>query len=336
VARAALLSKTDLLTEMVGEFPELQGEMGGVYAEKAGEHPPVARAVKEHYRPRFSSDAVPEQDEGAVVSLADRLDTLAGCFGVGLKPTGAADPYALRRQCLGVIAIVMQKDYRLSLRWMLERAVSGVRDRVEAAMLRKAREKEEKRAKRKKTKPKVIEKVDPFEEKLVDDLMAFFAGRLRQRFAENTRMDVVDAVLSAGMDDMTEAAMRVRALSEFAQQAAFEDLATAFKRAANIIKDFDGGQLDESLFNQAEERELHKVYLTVAPKFDERVASRDFPGAMTLLAKELRGPVDRFFDTVLVNDPDDPARQANRKALLSNIEALFGRIADFTRLQLRI
>lgn len=335
VARAALLSKTDLLTEMVGEFPELQGEIGGVYAENAKEHPPVARAVREHYRPRFSGDGIPGQDEGAMVSLADRLDTLAGCFGVGLKPTGAADPYALRRQCLGVIAIVMQKDYRLSLRWMLERAVSGVHDRVENARLRKARQKEEKRAKRKKTEPKAIDKVEPFEEQLVDDLMAFFAGRLRQRFADDARMDIVDAVLSAGMDDMTEAAMRVKALGEFSRQPAFEDLAVAFKRAANIIKDFDGGQLDQSLLEQAEERELHKVYQSVAPKFEELVDSRDFPGAMALLAKELRGPVDRFFDTVLVNDPDHPEQQANRKALLAQIEALFGRIADFTRLQLK-
>jgi glycyl-tRNA synthetase beta chain len=335
VARAALLSKTDLLTEMVGEFPELQGEMGGVYAGHAGEYPPVAQAVREHYRPRFSGDGVPGEDEGAIVSLADRLDTLAGCFGVGLKPTGAADPYALRRQCLGVIAIVMQKDYRVSLRWMLERAVSGVHDRVEAARLKKAREKEAKRAKRKKTEPKTIDKVEPFEQQLVDDLMAFFAGRLRQRFADDIRMDIVDAVLSAGMDDMTEAAMRVKALGEFSKQPAFEDLAVAFKRAANIIKDFDGGELDQSLFDQAEERELHKVYRAVAPKFDEQLASRDFAGGMALLAKELRGPVDRFFDTVLVNDPDHPKQQANRKALLAQIEALFGRIADFTRLQLK-
>ncbi len=340
VARAALLSKTDLLTEMVGEFPELQGDMGGVYAEHAGEHPAVARAVREHYRPRFSGDGVPGEDEGAMVSLADRLDTLAGCFGVGLKPTGAADPYALRRQCLGVIAIILKKGYRLSLRWMLERAVSGVRERVEAALLNQARLKEEKRAKRKNTKPKAIDRVEPFEDRLVDELMEFFAGRLRQRFSEGLDeprpMDVVDAVLSAGMDDMTEAAMRVRALGEFAKQPAFGDLAVAFKRAANIIKDFAGGQLDESLFQQAEEQDLHEVYLSVAPEFEERVSAMDFPGALSLLAGRLRGPVDRFFDQVLVNDPDDPERQANRKALLSRIEALFGRIADFTRLQLKI
>ena len=335
VARAALLSKTDLLTEMVGEFPELQGEMGGVYAEQAGEHQAVANAVRDHYRPRFAGDTVPEQDEGAIVSLADRLDTLAGCFGVGLKPTGTTDPYALRRQCLGVIAIVMQRDYRLSLRWMLERAVSGVHDRVEAAKLNRARKKEEKRAKRKKTKPKPIDKVEPFEEQLVEEIEKFFIGRLRQRLAENVRMDLVDAVLAAGMDDMKEAALRFEALAEFSNLPEFENLAVAFKRAANIIKDFDGGDMNESLLKQAEERELQQVYLNVVSNFEEQVNAMNYRGALDVLATKLRGPVDRFFDAVLVNDPDHPELQANRKALLARIEALFGRIADFTRLQLK-
>jgi len=337
VSQACKLSKTDLLTEMVGEFPELQGIMGEVYASHAGYDGRVARAVREHYLPRFHADAIPASDEGALVALADRLDTLAGCFGVGLKPTAAADPYGLRRQCLGVIAILQGKSYHLSLDWMLRQAVELNREKVHAARLSDARERERKKAARKKRQAVKIDEIEPFEDDLIHELHEFFRGRLRQRLLEDegAKSDLVDAVLAAGMDDVLDTRDRLRSLGRFFNRSAFEDLAVAFKRVANIIKDFDGTELKPELLSEPEEEKLYKVYLATAPEFEKMIKARDVDGSLDLLARELRGPVDRFFDKVLVNDPDDPVRQANRKALLSMIEKLFGCIADFTRLQLK-
>ncbi|MBW1809437.1 MAG: glycine--tRNA ligase subunit beta [Deltaproteobacteria bacterium] len=335
VNRAAWLAKTDLLTEMVGEFPELQGQMGGVYAELAGEDNRVAQAIEEHYRPRFADDEIPKSHEGAIVSLADRLDTLAGCFGVGLRPTGTADPYALRRQCLGVLAILAGKQYHLSFSWLLQRAVGLVKDKVAAALLEKARKKERKAAARKKRIAKEISTVEPFEEKLIEDLNEFVKGRLRVRLAGQARTDLVDSVLAAGIDDIPNVHKRLQALAEFITKPGFEDLAIAFKRVANIIKDFPGAQVNESLFAEEEENDLFKVFTAVAPKFEAFLAEGKFDRSVALLASEFRAPVDRFFDKVLVNVPDNPELQNNRKALLAEIEKLFSRIADFTRLQLK-
>ncbi|MBN2497556.1 MAG: glycine--tRNA ligase subunit beta [Deltaproteobacteria bacterium] len=333
VARAALLSKTDLLTEMVGEFPELQGEMGGIYAELAGEEEPITTAVKEHYKPRYRGDELPASDEACVLSLADRLDTLVGCFGVGLRPTGSADPYALRRQCLGAIAIILGRGYRLSLEASIEKAIALAYDKVEASLLKKAEIKARRAAARKGKEPVLPVEVEPFQDALVVDLVEFFKGRLRQWLAENLPADVVDAVLAAGMDDMTEASRRAEALAAFARQPAFADLAVAFKRVANIIKDFGGAEVDESLLSESAERELHEVFKKTAPRFEELVSGSRYEQALGLLASELRKPVDTFFDQVLVNDPDDLPRQENRKALLQELYGLFGRMADFTRLQ---
>ena len=335
IARAALLAKTDLLTELVGEFPELQGEMGGDYAQLAGEPEMISQAIREQYRPRFADDAPPSSDSGAILAIADRLDTLVGCFGVGLRPTGTADPYALRRACLGVITVVLDKQFHLSLRALLKAAVSGVKDKVEAAKLRKAQDKARKAAARKKKEVELPTRVEPFEQQLIDDLLQFFEGRLRSRLTDGAATDVVDAVLAAGMDDLAEVRMRVDALGAFASKPAFGDLAVAFKRVVNIIKDFECAELDPTLFVEDEERELFEVYKAITPEFDELIDARQFDTALELLATRLREPVDRFFEKVLVNDPDDPGRQANRKALLAGIGMLFGRIADFGRLKTR-
>jgi len=333
VARAALLCKVDLLTELVREFPELQGEMGGHYAARAGEDGDVAEAVREHYRPRFAGDAIPATDVGALVALADKLDTLVGCFGLGLKPSGGADPFALRRACLGVIAIAQGRGYRFSLRRALLDALDGVRDKIAAARLQRAQEKARRAAARKKVEANLPARVEPFDQEVLDELVEFFSGRLRQRLAEGAPQDVVDAVLAAGLDDLTEVQLRARALGAFTARPAYLDLAVAFKRVANILKGFECAELSPALFALDEERVLFEVYQASAPRFDASVDAGRFDEALALLAAELRAPVDRFFDKVLVNDPADPARQANRKALLHGIHMLFGRIADFTRLQ---
>jgi glycyl-tRNA synthetase beta chain len=333
VARAALLSKVDLLTELVREFPELQGEMGGLYAALAGEDPSVAGAVREHYRPRFAGDAIPGSDEGALVAIADKLDTLAGCFGLGLKPSGGADPFALRRACLGVIAIAQGKGYRFSLRRMLKLALEGLHDKLVAARLQKAQEKARKAAARKKIEPVLPTQVEPFEDAVTEELLEFFSGRLRQRLSDGAPQDVVDAVLTAGLDDLSETLLRVKALGEFTAKPAYLDLAVAFKRVTNIIKGFESAELSPALFAVDAERVLFEVYQAATPRFLACVDASRFDEALAMLAAELRAPVDHFFEKVLVNDPDDPARQANRKALLHGIHSLFGRIADFTRLQ---
>jgi glycyl-tRNA synthetase beta chain len=333
VAKAALLAKTDLLTEMVGEFPELQGVMGGEYARLAGESNELCLAIKEQYYPRFSGDILPSGDEGAILSISDRLDTMAGCFGVGLRPTGGADPYALRRQCLGVIAIVLGKGYRISLRELIFQAVDGVADKIEAALLKKAQKKARKKSAKNEATTELPPSVGPFKKKLVDDLMAFFEGRLRIRLGESAPVDVVDAVLASGWDDLVETKMKVDALASFSRQSAFEDLAVAFKRVINIIKDFGGGQVDSRLLSVEAEKRLHQVFIETAPKFNDFFESDRFDEVLDLLARKFRSPVDEFFSEVMVNDPEDPTRQTNRKALLTDIAGLFGRIADFSRLQ---
>jgi glycyl-tRNA synthetase beta chain len=219
------------------------------------------------------------------------------------------------------------------LRELLTRAVALVSDKVEAALLRNARDKARKAAKRKKKEPVLPDSVPDFESQLVDDLLKYFQGRLRTRLADGVAQDVVDAVLAAGMEDMAEAKLRVDALAAFALQPAFQDLAVAFKRVVNIIKGFECAELDPGLFEHDEERELFSVYTAITPEFDALVDASRFDEAMELLGGKLRGPVDRFFEKVLVNDPDNPARQANRKALLNGISMLFGRIADFSKLQ---
>lgn len=336
--QACDLAKTDLLTEMVGEFPELQGVMGEVYLLQAGYDERVARAVREHYLPRFHADAIPASDEGALVALADRMDTLAGCFGVGMKPSAASDPYALRRQCLGVIAILLGRGYHLSLKRLVGQAIELVHQKVYDARLRAANERARKKAARKKKPAEKIEKIGPFEDELLNEIVDFFQGRLRQRLIEQegAKADLVDAVLAAGMDDMLDACDRLRSLQRFCESPAFENLAVAFKRVANIIKEFEGSGVDPELLVEPEEQELYRVYVASEPQFTKHIAAREFDAALDLLARELRGPVDRFFDKVLVNDPDDPARQANRKGLLSMLAHLFGCIADFTRLQLKV
>jgi glycyl-tRNA synthetase beta chain len=238
-----------------------------------------------------------------------------------------------------VISIILARGYRISVGWLLRRALIGVRDKVEASQLRRAEAKAAAAARKNKTGMPVAKDEKTlaagFEGEILADVEAFVAGRLRQRFAEEAPNDVVEAVLATGVDDITESWLRLKALADFARQPAFENLVVAFKRVVNILKGFEGAELDPWLLSQAEEKELHQVYLEIAPRFEELVTEGRFPEALALLGERLRGPVDRFFEQVLVNDPKDPARQNNRKALLSKLAGLFNRVADFTKLQTR-
>jgi glycyl-tRNA synthetase beta chain len=303
VERAARLCKADLETLMVFEFPELQGVMGREYARHAGEPEEVCRAIFESYKPRFSGDAVATGAVGAIVGLADRIDTLAGCFGIGLIPTGAADPFALRRGALGALQTIIEKGYRLSLADIVTRAIAQYGGRLEA----------------------------PAEE-VKGKLMDFFAARLKNLWTgSGVPHDLAEAVLSSGVDDVTGAKLRLDALRQLKERPFFIPLATTFKRAANIARGVPVSEPDPALFEKEAERMLYAEILGVEAEADGLARESYYLEALERLAG-LRSAVDRLFDEVMVM-VDDENVKGNRLALLSRVTALFMKIADFSKIE---
>lgn len=303
VERAAYLCKADLVSEMVGEFPELQGIMGREYARLAGEPEPIYQAICDHYLPRFAGDCLPATDVGAVVSIADKLDTIVGCFGIGLIPTGAADPYALRRQCLGIINIILQKKYTVSL---VDLAVTAVE--------------------------LLAGKITRSQADIIHDVLAFFSNRLSNQLTVQGRSyDVVDAVLSLGIDNLTDSCNRIEALEQMKTDANFEALSVSFKRVVNILKSGrpEAG-VDPSVFEHDAERKLYQKYLEIRDKVLELMAQKMYLDALRLIST-IRETVDGFFDNVLVMAEDSKVRQ-NRLSLLSEINSLFTNFADFSKI----
>ena len=311
VDRAALLCKADLVTGMVGEFPELQGVMGREYARASGESEDVALAIFEHYLPRGAGDALPAKNAGALLGLADRLDSLCGLFAIGKSPTGAADPFGLRRACLAVIHVVLGRALRFSLPDAIDEALRLLEDKI-AGVKRK-----------------------PGEAPAKDQVLDFFRGRLKALWAEDHRTDVVEAVLSAGFGDLVAARQRLDALSQIVGQADFTPLAIAFKRVANIVekqgKDVPPGKADPRKLQDEAERSLHAAYLAAREKVDQLVRGNDYPGALREITA-LKPVVDTFFDKVMVMAEDKELRE-NRVRLLTEIGALFNQVADFTKIQ---
>jgi len=303
VERSAYLCKADLVSEMVGEFAELQGIMGREYARLAGEPSEVCQAIYEHYLPRFAGDELPASDMGAIVSIADKLDTIAGCFGVGLIPTGTADPYALRRQCLGIINIILNKKYTLSLKDLVATAV----ERLSAKITRPADE-------------------------ITRDVLAFFSGRLsNQLTSQGLSHDAVDAVLTLGINNLTDDVNRIKALEHMKEDPNFEALSISFKRVVNIIKKATPGtDIDPAGFEDDAERMLHKKYLEIRDKVHELMTLKKYLDALQLIAT-IRETVDTFFDSVMVMAEDKNVRQ-NRLALLGAIASLFTNFADFSKI----
>ncbi len=307
--RAAHLAKADLLTEVVGEFPELQGLMGKYYALAQGEGAAVAAASEEHYKPQGPADRVPSDPVSVAVALADKLDTLVGFWAIDEKPTGSKDPYALRRAALGVIRLVLENDLRLSILNLADSAVLGL--------------------------PK-----SGSSQKLATDLLAFFADRLKVQLREQgARHDLVDAVFALeGQDDLLMVARRVDALGKFLDTDDGKNLLAGTKRAANILrieekkdgKTFDAAP-DVALYSLDEEKVLAKAINQVKAEAGAAVAKEDFAAAMSAMAK-LRPAVDAFFDKVKVNDDDAKVRE-NRLKLLNEIRAATRAVADFSRIQ---
>lgn len=299
--RAALLAKCDLETGMVYEFPELQGVMGREYALLEGEDPRVATAIYEHYLPAQAGGKLPGDDVGAFVSIADKIDTICGCFAVGLVPSGTADPYALRRNAIGILAIILDRGYALSIPDLVARSVALLEEKRQSPAA-----------------------------DIEEEVVAFIRLRLVNQLAQHYPADVVDAVLSASFAEPVDALVRIKALTALRQRADFEPLSVAFKRVGNIVKQRGGHGVSTELLTEDCEKELYKQLQQVKGEVLAAVDKRDYVGALGSIVR-LRAPIDTFFDDVMVM-VDDEAIRNNRLALLSSIYDLFKEIADFSRL----
>ncbi|MBC2660491.1 glycine--tRNA ligase subunit beta [Novosphingobium flavum] len=299
--QAARLCKADLVTEMVGEFPELQGLMGGYYARAEDLPDAVADAIRNHYKPVGQGDEVPTAPVTVAVALADKLDTLRSFFAIDEKPTGSKDPFALRRAALGIIRIVTENGLRLPL--------------IQAATAAQA------------------EPVEAHTPALAQELLAFFADRLKvQQKEAGVRHDLIDAVFAlGGEDDLVRLLARVHALQAFVGTEDGANLLAGYKRAANILKKEEWQSAALSYTPEPEEKALIDALDSASPRADAALAAEDFAGAMAALAT-LRGPIDAFFDKVTVNDAD-PAKRAARLDLLEQFRAAVHKVADFSRIE---
>jgi glycyl-tRNA synthetase beta chain len=297
---AARLAKTDLLTDMVGEFPELQGIMGGYYARHDGLSEAIAFAIEDHYKPRFAGDALPRNAAGTVVALADKLETLVGMFGIGNLPTGDKDPFALRRHALGVVRMLIEQDLPLDLGALIRAAVPAF-----GALIK-----------------------DPTDA-LADFIYDRLAGSLREQGYTAQEVDAVIALRPARLADVGKRLQAVRTFAALPQAPA---LAAANKRIGNILKKSEGvGEaVSEALLQEAAEKALFAAMQATLPAADARFEAGDFTASLQTLAA-LRAPVDAFFDGVMVN-ADDPALKANRLALLQQLHRAMNRVADLSRL----
>ncbi len=305
VSRAAALAKCDLVTGIVGEFPELQGTMGAYYAAADGEDEAVATAIREQYLPRFAGDELPATADGQVLALADRLDTLAGVFALGKRPSGNRDPFGLRRAALGIVRILIESELELDLKAAIDKAVS-------------------------------LQPVDDKDADIEADLYQFIAERLRRFFQDrdpDLATETLDAVMARQPESLLDFAHRLAAVQDFLGLEEAESLAAANKRIANILKK-SGGEaadtIDAKLFEEAAEKELFSALERVGSAVRPMIESHEYTEALRALA-ELRAPVDRFFDDVMVMTDDDAIRR-NRLGLLGELRTLFLDIADVSRL----
>jgi glycyl-tRNA synthetase beta chain len=301
VQEAARLAKTDLLTDMVGEFPELQGIMGGYYARHERLRDGVAIAIEDHYKPRFAGDALPRNHTGTVVALADKLETLIGLFGIGQLPTGDKDPFALRRHALGVIRILVEKNLPLEL-------------------------------------PALIAAAIPVFGKLISNpaehLLAFFQDRLAVSLRDQGySAQEVDAVLALNPARLGDVPRRLAAVRAFAALPEAASLAAANKRVGNILKKAETqveAKVDVALLKEAAESALFEALQAAAPKAQASFEEGDYTASLQALAV-LKAPVDAFFDGVMVN-ADDAALKANRLGLLATLHKAMNQVADISRL----
>jgi glycyl-tRNA synthetase beta chain len=306
--RAAELAKCDLLSGMVGEFPELQGTMGRYYAESDGEAPEVAAAIGEHYQPRFAGDALPTSDIGRALAVADKIDTLAGVFSIGKKPSGNRDPFGLRRAALGIIRILVECGLDIDLRALIEKAIALQPETKLAA------------------------------DELAGDLYVFISDRLRRYFLDRDSglaTETFEAVMLRHPSSLVDFDRRLAAVQTFARLEQAESLAAANKRIANILRkagDPEGLRVNKKLLQEDAEQALQNALDTAREKVAPKLKTRAYAEVLNELA-DLRDPIDRFFDDVMVM-ADDEAIRNNRLALLGELRALFLNVADISRLSL--
>ncbi len=303
VERTSLLCKGDLVTGMVGEFPKLQGVVGKEYARIAGEKLEIAEAIYEHYLPGFAGDRLPSGPVGDIVSISDKMDTIVGCFGVGLVPTGTADPFGLRRQALGIIRIILEKGYSLSLRGLIEQSEKQLKEKMER----------------------------PAEE-VKGEVLDFFRVRYQNFLLDKGyAFDVTDAVLSISFDELLDVQGRIDALRKAREWKDFESIVIAFKRAMNILKGSPPRkEMNSSLFTESVEKNLYQAFAVAKEKINASLSKKDYETALLEMTR-MKKPIDEFFEGVMVMVEDEAIRN-NRLALLDAIGKLFLKIADFSKL----
>ncbi|GIP20523.1 glycine--tRNA ligase subunit beta [Paenibacillus sp. J22TS3] len=304
ISRTAEICKFDLVTQMVYEFPELQGVMGEDYARKAGEPEAVARGIFEHYQPRFAGDSAPASMVGSIVSIADKIDTIAGCFSIGIIPTGSQDPYALRRQAAGIVQIVL--DHQLPL---LLSDIFGIALEVHESMGTLKRSAQEIRK----------------------DLYEFFGLRVKKTLSDSLRYDVVDAVIAAGYDDVVSVVSRGNALMDtLNQQPDFKTTVESFNRVSNLASKASAEKVRSDLLQEDAEKSLYTAWQSVSGEYRGLLGENKAAKALDMLGS-LKAPVTFFFDSVMVMAEDEQIR-ANRLALLASIDSDLKQFADFSKL----
>ncbi len=304
IEQGAYLCKADLVTNMVYEFPELQGIMGREYALRNGEKESVAQAVFEHYLPRFSGDILPETTAGSIISIADKIDTIVGCFAVGIQPTGSQDPYALRRQALGICHIAIEGKLNFSVNNLIEKAYQCYGDSIKAQL--SAGE-------------------------TVLEVTEFFKQRLKNIFADRGfTYDVIDAVLSVGHDRLTDTLLRAEALTNLRSQEIFGKLLTAYTRVSNLAKNAESDDIAPDLFTEEVEKELYAEFVKAKEEMKIYLEEKQYRQFLQRFAL-LQQYIDNFFEGVMVMVDDEKIKH-NRLALLKNIAGLTRLVADLTKI----
>ncbi|NMA86432.1 MAG: glycine--tRNA ligase subunit beta [Tissierellia bacterium] len=302
--RAAYLSKADLVTNMVGEFSELQGKMGMEYGRESEENAIVSTAIFEQYLPRFSGDILPTTTAGAILSISDKLDTIAGSFAIGVQPTGSQDPYGLRRQALGIINIILDKKISLSLEEIIDFALYIYVDENNL--------------------------VFNYEE-VKSQILEFFNGRIKNMFMDmGIRYDIIDGVLSTDIDDIYDLKIRADKINDYLKQDGFEDVIMTFNRVANLAEKSSNIEFKEELLIEEAEIKLYKVFIGIEEKVHQALNKKEYDKALDIFM-ELKGPVDNFFDEVMVMVEDESIRE-NRLALLAKVSDTMLLICDLSKL----